>query len=105
MKSINMVKELGIELMKLSDAIDSQELIIERYRLKTAIDKAFFFHRNDLATNIQQQIVENNNVEIGEFDGFCYASWRANAVYRTLEDMAEQGLITKEDYNFCNEWS
>lgn len=67
--------------------------------------KAFFFHRSDLATNIQQQIMENNDAEIGEFDGFCYASWRANAVYRTLEDMAKQGLITKEEYNFCNEQS
>lgn len=105
MKSINMAKELGIGLMKLSDIIDSQELIIEKYRLKTAMYKAFFFHRSDLATNIQQQIMENNDAEIGEFDGFCYASWRANAVYRTLEDMAKQGLITKEEYNFCNERS
>lgn len=105
MKSINMAKELGVGLMKLSDIIDSQELIIEKYRLKTAMYKAFFFHRSDLATNIQQQIMENNDAEIGEFDGLCYASWRANAVYRTLEDMAKQGLITKEEYNFCNEQS
>ena len=38
---------------------------------------------------------------IGEFDGFGYASWRARAVYRTLEDMFECGLITESDYNFC----
>ena len=37
MKSINMAKELGIGLMKLSDIIDSQELIIEKYRLKTVM--------------------------------------------------------------------
>lgn len=103
MKSINMVKELGIELMKLSDTIDSQELIIERYRLKTAMYKVSFFHRNDLAIKIQQQIIENNDAETGEFDGFCYASWRSNAIYRTLEDLIEQRIISKEEYNFCNE--
>lgn len=103
MESINMVRELGNGLARLNNIVDSQKLIIEKYRLKTAMYKAFFFQRGKLANNIQEQIEENDNAVIGEFDGFCYASWRAKAVYRTLEDMARQGLITKEEYNFCKE--
>ena len=38
---------------------------------------------------------------IGEFDGFSYASWRANAVYRTLEDMCDEGLLTEKEYREC----
>lgn len=37
----------------------------------------------------------------GEFDGFSYASWRANAVYRTLEDMLYEGIITEKEYREC----
>lgn len=39
--------------------------------------------------------------QIGEFDGFSYASWRANAVYRTLEDMCYEGLLTEKEYREC----
>lgn len=100
---MDFIKELGKGLTRLSNIVDSQEVEIEKYRLKTAMYKAFFFHRNNLGTNIQQQIIENNDAVIGEFDGFSYASWRANAVYRTLEDMARQRLISKEEYDFCKE--
>ena len=101
MESVNMVRELGNGLIKLSNIIDSQELLIEKYRLEAAMYKAFFFQKSTLANNIQQQIKENDDAIIGEFDGFCYASWRAKAVYRTLEDMTRQGLITNEECNFC----
>ena len=98
-----MFKELEREIHEVNSILEAQELTIEEYRLKTAMYKAFFFHRNDLAVKIQQQTIENLNNTIGEFDGFCYASWRANAIYRTLEDMVSQGIISKEEYNFCKE--
>lgn len=98
-----MLKELEKELHRINIAFDKRGLMIEKYRLKTAMYKASFFHRNDLAIKIQQQIIENNDAETGEFDGFCYASWRSNAIYRTLEDLIEQRIISKEEYNFCNE--
>ena len=44
---------------------------------------------------------ENTDALTGEFDGFGYASWRANAVYRTLEDMLYEGIITEKEYREC----
>ena len=38
---------------------------------------------------------------VGEFDGYCYSSWRANAIFRTLEDMYNEGLLTEDEYNKC----
>lgn len=80
---------------------NAQELLIEEYRLKAAMYKAFFFGKSKLAEILQNQIKENYDNCVGEFDGMCYASWRAKAIYRTLEDMAKQNLITKSEYEFC----
>ena len=101
MKSLNFVEELGIGLTRLSHIIDAQELTITEYKLKAAMYKAYFFGKTKLAETLQNQIRENYDACVGEFDGMCYASWRAKAVYRTLEDMVEQGLISKSDYSFC----
>lgn len=101
MESVNMVREFGIELAKLSDMMDKQDLIITEYRLKAAMYKAYFFHKSELAEILEKQIEENYDYSVGEFDGFCYAAWRARAVYRTLEDMVRQGIITKTEYEFC----
>ena len=65
--------------------------------------KAGFFRRSTLLSKIRDQIDENLNAVIGEFDGFSYSSIRRNAIYRTLEDMVDSGLISVEEYNFCNE--
>ena len=70
-------------------------------KLKAAKYKAFFFGKHNLAEKLEKQIEENHDNVVGEFDGFSYASWRARAVYRTLEDMLECGLITESDYKFC----
>lgn len=94
--------ELGAELLELNHTVHSQELIIEEYRLKAAMYKALFFGKSALAEKLRNQIKENYDNCVGEFDGFCYASWRARAVYRTIEDMTTQGLITKEEYIFCD---
>jgi hypothetical protein len=93
--------ELGIELVELNNTVQSQELLIEEYRLKAAKYKAYFFGKHNLAEKLKKQIEENYDNVIGEFDGFCYASWRNRAVYKTLEDMLAFGLITESDYEFC----
>ncbi len=92
---------LGMELTALNNTVELQELLIEEYKLKAAKYKAFFFSKHDLAEKLEKQIEENHDNIVGEFDGFCYSSRRAKAVYRTLEEMFECGLITESDYNFC----
>lgn len=99
----NLSMELGKELIHLNRIVSQQEMIIEELELKTAMYKSNFFHRFDLANRLSKQIDENSDANIGDFDGFCYCSWRANAVYRTLEDMCRCGLITSEEYSFCKE--
>lgn len=101
--NMNFARELGEELTRLSITMDSQEIEINKYRLKTAMYKAGFFRRSTLLSKIRDQIDENLNAVIGEFDGFSYSSIRRNAIYRTLEDMVDSGLISVEEYNFCNE--
>ena len=59
---------------------------------------AFFFHNSDLAKRLRDQNEENDNALIGEFDGFSYASWRRDAIFRSLEDMCVDGLLTEEEY-------
>ena len=67
--------------------------------------KAYFFRNTILAEKLQKQSEENRDALIGEFDGFSYASWRANAVYRTLEDMFDEGLLTENEYRECKIWN
>ena len=93
--------ELGAELLELNCTVQEQEIQIEDLRLKAAKYKAYFFGKSKLAETLDKQIKENFNACVGEFDGFCYASWRARAVYRTLEDMVTHGLITESEYEFC----
>lgn len=70
-------------------------------RIKAAKYKAFFFRESDLAIKLQEQEEENRDALVGEFDGYCYASWRANAIFRTLEDMCNEGLLTESEYREC----
>ena len=93
--------ELGAELLELNCTVQAQEIQIEDLRLKAAKYKAYFFGKSKLAETLDKQIEENFNACVGEFDGFCYASWRARAVYRTLEDMVTHGFITESEYGFC----
>lgn len=92
---------LGTELLELNAIISSQEKEIEMLRLKAAKYKAYFFMKNDLADKLEKQIHENLGALTGEFNGFCYASWRANAIFRSLEDMLEDKIITEQEYREC----
>ena len=97
----NMTMGFDIELVDLNKTVAQQEMIIDELELKASMYKANFFHKYELANKLQEQIKENYDSCIGEFDGFCFASWRANAVYRTLDDMCREGLITEEERRFC----
>lgn len=91
----------GLELLNAQEKLISQEYEIEMLRIKAAKCKAFFFHESDLAIKLQEQEEENTDALVGEFDGYCYASWRANAIFRTLEDMYDEGLLTEDEYKEC----
>lgn len=92
---------IGLDLLKTQRKLICQEYEIENLRLKAAYYKASFFHEFTLAEKLQKQITENKDALTGEFDGFCYASWRAAAIFRTLDDLYEEGFINKEEYGNC----
>ena len=91
----------GLELLNAQEKLISQEHEIEMLRIKAAKYKAFFFRESDLAIKLQEQEEENKDALVGEFDGFCWLSRRAFAVFRTLEDMYDEGLLTEDEYNKC----
>lgn len=93
--------DFGMELVNLNKTVAQQEMVIDELMLKAARYKASFFGKHNLANKLNEQITENFNSCIGEWSGFCFASWRANAVYRTLDDMYRDGLITEEERRFC----
>lgn len=92
---------VGLKLLDTQKKLILQEYEIEMLRIKAAKYKAFFFRESDLAIKLQEQEEENRDALVGEFDGYCYASWRANAIFRTLEDMYDEGLITESEYREC----
>lgn len=92
--------EEDLRLQRMS--LESLSFKYETQRLKTAMYYSFHMRNWELGERLQKQLQENTYASIGEFDGFSYSSVRANAMFRTLEDMVENGLITIEEYKFCN---
>ena len=92
---------MGLHLLESQEKLVYQEYEIENLRIKAVMYKAYFFRDFSLAEKLQKQSEENRDALVGEFDGFSYASWRANAVYRTLEDMCDEGLLTEREYREC----
>ena len=95
------IGNFGYELINTQRKLVCQEYKIEKLRIKAAMYHAFFFRNTDLAKRLRDQNEENNNALIGEFDGFSYASWRRDAIFRSLEDMRVDGLLTEEEYREC----
>lgn len=89
---------MGLQLLEDQEKLVSQEYEIENLRIKAAMYKAYFFRNSILAEKLRKQSEENRDALIGEFDGLSYASWRANAVYRTLENMCDEGLLLVVDF-------
>ena len=97
----NRIADFGFELVNTQHKLICQGYEIEKLRIKAAMYQAFFFRNSDLAKRLRDQNEENNNALIGEFDGFSYASWRRDAVFRSLEDMYSDGLLTEKEYREC----
>jgi len=91
----NRIGNLGFELVNTQRKLVCQEYEIEKLRIKAAMYHAFFFHNFDLAKRLRDQNEENDNALIGEFDGF------RDAIFRSLEDMCVDGLLTEEEYREC----
>lgn len=94
--------ELEQELRANRQELERLSIAVEAYRIKAAMYYSLHMRRWDLGEKLRNQLQENDDAIIGEFDGFCYSSRRASAVYRTLGDMFHDGIITREEYNFCN---
>lgn len=92
---------IGKSMMETQARLIFQESKIELLRIKAAKYKAYFFHKFELAEKLEKQERENEDALVGEWDGIGYASWRANAVFRTLEDMRDEGIITESEYKEC----
>lgn len=97
-----LVYGLEQELRANRQKLERLSITLEEYRIKAAMYYSFHMHRWDLGEKLRNQLQENNDAIIGEFDGFCYSSRRASAVYRNLEDMVRDKIITGEEYSFCN---
>lgn len=91
----------GADIRDICDELDAYKKKYEIQRIKSAKYYSFHMHRWSLGNRLDDQIQENQDALIGEFDGFCYSSRRANAIFRTLEDMVSDGIITGEEYNLC----
>ena len=92
---------MGLDLLGAQQKLISQEYEIESLRIKGAMYKASFFLNGELAEKLRKQEKENADALVGKYDGFCYAGWRAYAVFRTLEDMLYEGIITEKEYREC----
>lgn len=65
---------------------------LEKYRMKTVMNDARSYGKNELAEKIDRQILENCSAELVKSCG-----WLSSDVFRTLEDMD----LTPEEYQFC----
>lgn len=96
----NRIGNLGFELVNMQRKLVCQEYEIEKLN-KSSNVSCIFLSQSDLAKRLHDQNKENDNALIGEFDGFSYASWRRDAIFRSLEDMCVDGLLTEEEYREC----
>lgn len=86
-----MTLDLGNELLNLHATINQQNMRIDELGLKAAMYKAYFFHKDNLASKLDAQLSDNLKCYYG-------CDW---IEYRNLDDMLADGLITEEEYNFC----
>ena len=100
-RDYNYIRNLGRDLLKITSEMEAQDFMIAQLEIRAAEYKAHFYGRTDLAEKLNKQYQENEDYRVGDFDGFCYASWRANAKFRTLNFMLIDCLLTKEEYEFC----
>ena len=95
----NPLGNMGLHLLESQEKQVCQEYEIENLRIKAAMYKAYFFCNSSLAEKLQKQSEENSDALVGEFDGFSYASWRANAVYDDFGKPLHEGDFCTFDVN------
>lgn len=94
-------KEFVLDLLSGLEDSDRYELEIQKLRITAAKYKALFYGKDCLSDKLSDQEMENINACVGEYDGFSYSSERARAVFRTLEDMRDYGILSAEEFAFC----
>lgn len=92
---------LGREILDAQTRLYFQEYEIEMLRIKAIKYREFFFGNGTLGEKLQKQEEENRDALVGEYDGFCYSSDRTRAVFRTIEDMLFDGILSESEYNKC----
>lgn len=95
-------KEFVLDLLSSLEDADRYELELQKLRITAAKYKALFYGKDCLSDKLCDQERENINACVGEFDGFSYSSESARAVFRTLEDMRDDGILTTEEFAFCD---
>lgn len=87
-------RELRDKIKLLDKMLDDREILRTAYeiqRLETAKYKAYFFGYKEIREKIDKQITENN-MKIDIF------SVHNKYIFRTLEDMKNEGILTEEEY-------
>ena len=87
------VSDFGQDLMDLVAAYRALQNEYVRCKLIAALFKAYYYNEDDIAKKLEKQLDENRNSLTDEY---------SNYVYRTLNDMNHDGIITDKEYGFCN---
>lgn len=85
------IEELKCDLLMLQNDIEEKELQIQTSLMTTAMYKALFFKKYDLAIKIENQIRDNDN-------HLCRCKLE---YFKTLDDMYVDGTINNKEYQFC----
>jgi hypothetical protein len=87
------ISDFGQDLMDLVVAYRALQNEAVRLKLTAALLKAYYYDEDDIAKKLEKQLDENRISLIDEY---------SNYVYRTLDDMRHDGIITDKEYGFCN---
>lgn len=95
-ENLNKLYLSDIHIIDLQHIIDTANIVIQerkdfrklylKEQIEKAMYKAFFYGKSELAEKLRKQDRMNST---------------AFYTFRTLDDMAEDGIISKEEYDFC----
>lgn len=92
MKRFKELRDLASDIIDLHDYNEAVEIKYEEMRLYAATYKAAFFNKSGgkLSDILDKQISDNITTK---YSGLGI---------KTLEDLLKKGVITQEEYDFCN---
>ena len=93
-------ERLAYEIIRYKKQATELQIEYEELKLKAAWYKAQAFRKWDLTDKIWKQIEVNFHYSNGEFNGFCYY-YAPDARYLDLCDMYKEGILNKQEYEFC----